>query len=59
MRRQQRSRRARPLTDTPALALSDDACVRRLAMLLEHKDETSLEDIVALISRLAVPVELT
>jgi hypothetical protein len=47
------------VADAPALALSDDECVRKLAMLIEHRDSTKLDEIVALIGRLAVPIELT
>ena len=39
------------------LALSDDECVRKLAMLVEHRDDTNLDEIVALISRLTLPIE--
>jgi hypothetical protein len=39
--------------------MSDDDCVRKLAMLIEHKDNTKLAEVAALISLLAIPVELT
>ena len=39
--------------------MSDDSCVRKLAMLIEHKDNTKLDEIAALIGRLVIPLELT
>jgi hypothetical protein len=39
--------------------MSDDDCVRKLAMLIEHRDDTKLDEIAALISLLAIPIELT
>ena len=47
------------LNDTPPIAfsLSDDECVQRLALLIEHRDNKNLDEIVALIARLAVPIE--
>jgi hypothetical protein len=36
---------------------SDDECVQRLALLIEHRDNQNLDEIVALIARLAVPIE--
>lgn len=36
---------------------SDDECVQKLAMLMEHRDGKNLGEIAALISRLAVPIE--
>ncbi|UZE49409.1 hypothetical protein ONR75_00645 [Rhodopseudomonas sp. P2A-2r] len=36
---------------------SDDECVRKLAMLLEHRETRDLDEVVALIGRLAVPLE--
>ena len=45
------------LATSPSLALSDDECVQKLAVLIEHKDETRLDEIVALIGRLALPIE--
>jgi hypothetical protein len=47
------------VSDAPTLAMSDDDCVRKLAMLIEHKDNTKLDEIAALISLLVIPVELT
>lgn len=41
----------------PLSSLSDDECVQKLAALIEHRDSTDLGEIVALIARLAVPVE--
>jgi hypothetical protein len=45
--------------DAPPLdhAASDDACVQRLAELLAHRDERDFDKVVALISRLVVPIE--
>ena len=45
------------LNDAPAIALSDDECVQRLALLIEHRDNKNLDKIVALIARLAIPIE--
>ena len=45
------------LNDAPTIALSDDECVQRLALLIEHRDNKNLDKIVALIARLAVPRE--
>jgi hypothetical protein len=39
--------------------MSDDDCVRKLALLIEHRDDAKLDEIAALISRLAIPVEIT
>lgn len=41
----------------PASSFSDDECVRKLAELIEHRDNTNFREIVALIARLAVPIE--
>ena len=51
-----------PSTTAPAivpsnLAMSDDECVKKLALLIEHKDSKDLSEIAALISRLAVGIE--
>jgi len=43
--------------DDRAFADSDDDCVRRLAVLIEHKDSRDLAEIARLIGRLAVPIE--
>jgi hypothetical protein len=59
MRRRQSSPENTLVSDAPTLAMSDDDCVRKLAMLIEHRDDTKLDEIVALISRLAIPVEIT
>ena len=40
-----------------AFSFSDDECVQRLALLIEHRDNKNLGEIVALIARLAVPIE--
>ena len=47
------------LDDVPSIALklSDDECVQRLALLIEHQDSKDLDEIVALIARLAIPIE--
>lgn len=48
------------LATAPSVApvsFSDDECVQKLAALIEHKDNTNLSEIVALIARLAVPIE--
>ncbi len=37
--------------------LSDDECVQKLAVLIEHRDSRNLGEIAKLIGRLAVPVE--
>jgi len=36
---------------------SDDECVRKLAMLLEHRETRDLDEVIALIGRLAVAIE--
>lgn len=41
----------------PASSFSDDECVQKLAALLEHRDNTNLREIAALIARLLVPIE--
>jgi hypothetical protein len=38
------------------LQLSDDECVRRLAVLIEHQDKKNFNEIVALIGRLTAPI---
>src|ERR1700682_5174 len=35
-----------------AFSLSDDECVQRLALLIEHRDNKNLDEIAALIARL-------
>ena len=48
-----------PLVDTTlAHTMTDDECIERLASALGKHDETRLEDLAVLISRLAVPIEL-
>lgn len=48
-----------PLTDNVSLqAMSDDECVERLATAVDRHDESKLDELAALISRLAVPIEL-
>ena len=39
------------------LQLSDDECVRKLAKLVENRDDDTLSVVARLIGRLAVPVE--
>jgi hypothetical protein len=39
-----------------AFSLSDDECVQRLALLIERRDNKNLDETVALIARLAVPI---
>jgi hypothetical protein len=53
------SRRVPVLNDAPSIAsrFSDDECVQRLAQLIEHRDNKNLDEIVALIARLAIPIE--
>ena len=48
-----------PVNDAPSIAfsLSDDECVQKLALLIEHRDNKNLDEIVALIARLAIPIE--
>jgi hypothetical protein len=41
----------------PAFMFSDDECVQKLALLLEHRDSTKLDEIVGLIARLAISIE--
>lgn len=45
------------ILDDPKPGLSDDECVQKLAMLIEHKDNKNLSEIAALISRLTVAIE--
>jgi len=47
------------LNEAPPIAfnLSDEECVQKLALLIEHRDNRNLDEIVALIARLAVPIE--
>lgn len=40
------------------MTTSDDECIRRLALLVKQKDHTKLGGMVALIARLAPPIEL-
>jgi hypothetical protein len=37
--------------------MSDDECVQKLAILIQHRDCRNLDEIAKLIGRLAVPVE--
>jgi len=46
-----------PQFDDSMIAVSDDECVRRLAMLIEYNDNKNLGEIAALIGRLAVSIE--
>lgn len=47
------------LNDAPSIAfnLSDDECVNRLGLLIEHRDNKNFAEIVSLIARLAIPIE--
>ena len=51
-----RGRGLPPFRDLP-LQLSDDECVRKLAKLVENRDDDTLSVVARLIGRLAVPVE--
>jgi hypothetical protein len=51
------TRRIPLLKTAPPIAISDDECVQKLALLIEHRDNKNLRQIVALIARLAVPIE--
>ena len=51
------SSRTEPAAPLASWLSSDDECVRKLAMLLEHRDVTDLDEVIALIGRLAVPLE--
>ena len=44
-------------TYEPRRRLSDDECVRKLAVLVENRDDNTLSLVAKLIGRLAVPVE--
>jgi hypothetical protein len=57
MARQRTTSKAETQADSIALLYSDDECVQRLAVLLEHKDTRNLQAIAKLIGRLAVPIE--
>ncbi|MEH2483667.1 hypothetical protein V1282_007024 [Nitrobacteraceae bacterium AZCC 2146] len=57
MLRQQLSLKSESAVGTSVPFFSDDECVQKLAMLMEHRDSKSLGEIAALISRLAVPIE--
>lgn len=39
-------------------AMTDDECIARLASAMDGRDEARLEELAALISRLAVPIEI-
>ena len=43
--------------DDKAVRCSDDECVKRLAAIVEHKNNRDLRELSRLISRLAVPIE--
>jgi hypothetical protein len=57
MARQPTTSTAETQRDVEELLYSDDECVQRLAILLEHEDSRNLQAIARLISRLAVPIE--
>ena len=46
-----------PVLEVNVSLQSDDECVRKLAELVEHRDNKNLDEIARLISRLAVTVE--
>ena len=56
MSRQEPLSRAEP-AEAQIPHFSDDACVQKLAMLIEHRDNKNLGEVVALTSRLAIPIE--
>ncbi|WJR75217.1 hypothetical protein [Bradyrhizobium sp. NP1] len=41
-----------------ATTASDDECIERLALLIEHQDQNKLHEIVALIARLTAPMQI-
>jgi hypothetical protein len=43
--------------DTVTTISSDDECIQRLALLIEHMDRKKLNEIVALIARLTAPMQ--
>lgn len=48
-----------PLVNVLSLqAMTDDECIARLANAMDGRDEARLEELAALISRLAVPIEI-
>jgi hypothetical protein len=51
------SSQTEPVAPLASWLSSDDECVRKLAMLLEHRDTKDLDEVVALIGRLAVTLE--
>lgn len=57
MARQRTILKAETQVDDRLFVYSDDECVRRLAVLIEHEDSRNLNEIARLISRLAVPIE--
>ena len=57
MPRQPAISKAETQIDDRVFVYSDDECIRRLAVLIEHEDSRNLHEIARLISRLAVPVE--
>ncbi len=57
MSRHQVLSKAEPAIAPRMLAFSDDECVVKLSMLVEHRDNKNLGEVAALIARLAVPIE--
>jgi hypothetical protein len=55
-------RQARKSANLPreraATTASDDECIERLALLIEHQDQNKLHEIVALIARLTAPMQI-
>jgi hypothetical protein len=57
MARQRTASTVETQIDDIAAFYTDDECVQRLAVLVEHKDSRTLQEAARLISRLAVPIE--
>ena len=49
--------RLTPAVEVSVSLQSDDECVRKLAELMEHRDNKNLDEIARLIGRLVVTVE--
>jgi hypothetical protein len=41
----------------PVNTFGDEECIQKLALLIEHRENNDLNEIVALIARLAIPIE--
>lgn len=46
-----------PIAEQATRLFSDDECVRKLAMLLEHRETKNLAELAALIGRLTPTIE--